>query len=166
MSTNDDSQRPDNSSKAGPGEETSRERLIKNLSAMSGKFKDDANTASHSKAQAHLEQELSDEKDGRNEDRFLFIVALFILFDIWTLKDSGTWALPIILGIMQLFALLIIARRMGVEEIHLILNQLLPHLRLKSKERDDSTRGEPTKKEAKEPSSEAAKPATKPRDKQ
>ncbi|QNI03059.1 hypothetical protein HXW73_09010 [Halomonas sp. SH5A2] len=166
MSTNDDSQRPNGSSETGSDKTDPRQELIKNLHAMSGRLKADPGVTSNSKAQAHLEKELSDEKDGRNEDRFLFIVALFVLFDIWTLKDSGTWALPIVLGIMQLFALLIIARRMGVEEIHLILNQLLPHLRLKAKERDGSTQNEPKKDEGEAQSESSPKSSTEPEDKQ
>ncbi|GAB2799168.1 hypothetical protein GCM10027040_27790 [Halomonas shantousis] len=115
-----------------------RANLLEKLKQMDSSFGSTRSDQSRSRAEQRLEEELDAERDGRQEDRFLFIIALFVLFDIWTLKDSGTWALPIVLAVIQLFALLILARRMGIEEIHLILNQLLPHFRLKNKDADDS----------------------------
>ncbi|WP_447926108.1 hypothetical protein [Vreelandella sp. EE27] len=135
MSTRDDSHQHDE--KEGSSFDPSGSELDQNLHTLTKKFSV-SYSSSVSKAQARLEEELSAEKDARKEERFLFIVALFVMFNVWTLKDSGTWALPVIIGIMQLIALLILARRMGVEEIHLILNQLLPHLRLKASARNET----------------------------
>lgn len=84
--------------------------------------------SSRSAAEAELENELANEKDGRREDRFLFAVALIAIFDIWAMRSVSSWTLPIVVGIVELFFLLIFARRMGVEEIHFWLNQLLPRI--------------------------------------
>jgi|GEM_PF-6799273 len=81
-------------------------------------------------AEGELEKNLAAERDGRREDRFLFVVALVVIFDVWALKGVSTWTLPVVVGLVQLFALLIFARRMGVEEIHFWLNQLLPRIRV------------------------------------
>ena len=83
-----------------------------------------------SSALVDVEQELAREKDGSREDRFLFVVALVIIFDVWAMQGVDTWTLPLVVGVTQLFALLIFARRMGVEEIHFWLNQLLPRINL------------------------------------
>ncbi|MGR4068264.1 hypothetical protein [Billgrantia sp. C5P2] len=83
-----------------------------------------------STAEVELENDLATERDGRREDRFLFVVALVVIFDVWALQSVTTWTLPIVVGIIELFALLIFARRMGVEEIHFWLNQLLPRISL------------------------------------
>jgi hypothetical protein len=101
-----------------------------------------------------LEQALASEKDGRREDRFLFVVALVIIFDVWAMQDVDTWTLPLVVGITQLFALLIFARRMGVEEIHFWLNQLLPRINLGLKKPDS------------EPAADHKPEATKPDEKQ
>ncbi|MGP9656482.1 hypothetical protein [Halomonas sp. H2] len=90
-----------------------------------------------------LEQALASEKDGRREDRFLFVVALVIIFDVWAMQDVDTWTLPLVVGITQLFALLIFARRMGVEEIHFWLNQLLPRINLGLKKPDAEQAADP-----------------------
>lgn len=42
-----------------------------------------------------------------------------------------------VVGIVELFALLILARRMGVEEIHFWLNQLLPRIKIGAREPEE-----------------------------
>lgn len=104
-----------------------------------------------SAAEVELEKELATVKDGRREDRFLFVVALVVIFNVWALRDVDTWTLPVVVGIIQLFALLIFARRMGVEEIHFWLNQLLPRISLGVKKPDrptEETKAEETKKDS------------------
>lgn len=88
-------------------------------------------------AEAELEKELANEKDGRREDRFLFAVTLIVIFDIWAMRDVDTWTVPVVVGVIELFFLLIFARRMGVEEIHFWLNQLLPHFKVGFRKPDE-----------------------------
>ncbi|WP_157958634.1 hypothetical protein [Salinicola sp. CPA57] len=91
-----------------------------------------------SAAEAELENSLAGERDGRREDRFLFAVALIVIFDIWAMHDVDTWTVPVVVGVIELFFLLIFARRMGVEEIHFWLNQLLPHFKVGIKKPEES----------------------------
>lgn len=84
--------------------------------------------SARSTAELELETALATERDGRKEDRFLFILVLIIIFDVWVLRDASTWTLPLVVGVVELFALLIFARRHGVKEIQYWLNQLLPHV--------------------------------------
>ncbi|HET8791018.1 MAG TPA: hypothetical protein VFM75_07375 [Modicisalibacter sp.] len=98
-----------------------------------------------SSAEVELETDLASERDGRREDRFLFVVALIVIFDVWALQNVSTWTLPIVVGITQLFALLIFARRMGVEEIHFWLNQLLPRIKIGAREPEAAEQEQPAK---------------------
>lgn len=81
-------------------------------------------------AETQLENALEVEKNGRNEDRFLFAVVIIVILDIWALQNVETWTVPAVVGIVQLIGVLILARRLGIEEIHFWLNQLLPRLSL------------------------------------
>lgn len=113
------------------------------LDTLAGGGTSASSRTAQSTAWVDLEQALASEKDGRREDRFLFVVALVIIFDVWVMQDVDTWTLPLVVGITQLFALLIFARRMGVEEIHFWLNQLLPRINLGLKKPDSEQAADP-----------------------
>lgn len=82
----------------------------------------------HDKSAMAAEQayaELDEEKDKRKEERFLFILAGLVLLDAHILGNMDNWAAPLVIGILQLFGLLIYARRSGVEEVQQWLDKML-----------------------------------------
>lgn len=81
-----------------------------------------------STAEVELEQKLAYERDARKEDRFVFMIILVVIFNAWFLHQASTWTLPVVVGILQLFALALLARRFGVQEIQYWLNQFLAHM--------------------------------------
>nr|WP_299241351.1 hypothetical protein [uncultured Halomonas sp.] len=135
MSTNNDSPKP------GHDNWEEFKRLTSHASAK------DKSKKFRSAAEAELEKELAGEKDGRREDRFMFVIALVVIFDVWAMQDVDTWTLPVVVGIVELFALLIFARRMGVEEIHFWLNQLLPRIKIGAKPEEPEQKQAPLPKE-------------------
>ncbi|BCB62236.1 hypothetical protein HaloA020_29370 [Halomonas sp. A020] len=110
MSTDHDSPKPD------------RFRTLANKNAAS-----DPENA-RSTAEAELEKKLAFEQDARKEDRFVFMIILVVIFNAWGLQNASTWTLPLLIGILQLFALVVLARRFGVQEIQYWLNQFLAHM--------------------------------------
>lgn len=73
----------------------------------------------------NLEKRLETEKDHRLEDRFIFLIIIILLIDIILL--NGATNISLTLGIMafQLIFLLLLAKRMGVQQLAAILDRIL-----------------------------------------
>lgn len=74
---------------------------------------------------AALEEQLAAEKDGRNEDRFIALIIIFVLVDIALLNNASNFAVPLIALIFELIVLLILAKRMGSEEVVQMLDKII-----------------------------------------
>ncbi len=72
-----------------------------------------------------LEAKLVGEQDARMEERFLFVLITVVLLNVIFLRDFGNWTGPLVIGIMELVFLLVLARKCGVEEVHLLLDKVL-----------------------------------------
>lgn len=70
-------------------------------------------------------RELDAVKDKLKEERFLFVLAGLVLLNAHILGNMENWAAPVVIGILQIFGLLIFARRSGVEEVQQLLDKLL-----------------------------------------
>lgn len=81
-----------------------------------------------------LEQQLEGERDCRREDRFLAFVVVMILFDVLLLDKAQNVSVPIIVFLLELMFFIVIAKRMGVQQIAGILDRLLNHFARKSGE--------------------------------
>ena len=75
-----------------------------------------------------LQDDLAAEKDARQEDRFFFLIAVVILFDIVFFTLMPTFGGPLALLVLQLLILIPLARRMGMEEVASILNGVITRL--------------------------------------
>jgi|GEM_PF-3327727 len=62
-------------------------------------------------------QALREEKEDRQDERFLFLFAIIVLLDVILFDALGGWVLPLILVILELAFLVVLARLMGVEEV-------------------------------------------------
>lgn len=74
---------------------------------------------------ASLEEQLAAEKDGRMEDRFIGLIVAIIIFNIVVLKDAASVLLPLAVLILELVVLLLLAKRMGSEDISRLIDRLL-----------------------------------------
>ena len=72
-----------------------------------------------------LEKRLEREQDGRREDRFVCLVIVLMLLDILQLNGAVNVSVGIIVFVLQLVFLLVVAKRMGVEQIAGILDRIL-----------------------------------------
>lgn len=76
-------------------------------------------------AAARLGDELEAVKDARKEERFLWILIVTILLDVIWFADSSNPTLPVVVLILQLVVLVIIARRMGIDDVVGLIDRLL-----------------------------------------
>ena len=72
-----------------------------------------------------LEDKLEKEKDGRKEDRFFGAVIILLLLDVVFFSVMPSLGGPIALLVLELLVLIPFAKRMGMEEISLILSRVL-----------------------------------------
>lgn len=76
-------------------------------------------------ANANLGETLEGVKDARCEERFVWIVVVVILVDVLWFKDSTNPTLPLVVLVLQLVVLLILARKMGIDDVVTLINKLL-----------------------------------------
>ena len=74
-----------------------------------------------------LQQLLSKEKDSRNQERFLWILGVLIGFNVVFLTPAQSWGGPISILILELIALVLLARQMDLEEASKIIDRILAY---------------------------------------
>ena len=72
-----------------------------------------------------LQSKLQEVEDSRKEERFGWIVAVLAIVNYLLLKDVPNLLTPLIVFIFELVALLVLARRSGLEYIELIFSKLI-----------------------------------------
>jgi len=83
-----------------------------------------------------LQKELDAERDSRREDRFIFIVIAIILLDVVFFSVLNNFGGPIALIVLELLILIPVARRMGMEEIAKLMDQILNRVTSNIKNKD------------------------------
>lgn len=73
---------------------------------------------------AQLQEKLSEERDARKEERVLWGLLTLIFFNVAIFMAMPSVMGPLVIGFFELIALILFARRMGVEEIVQILQGL------------------------------------------
>jgi hypothetical protein len=76
-------------------------------------------------AKAALEAQLSAEKDARNEERFIWIVVCTILVNVIWFRNASNPVLPLVILVLELLVLVVVARRMGIDDIVSLVDRLL-----------------------------------------
>lgn len=72
-----------------------------------------------------LQSKIVEIEDSRKEERFGWIVALLAIINYILLKDVESILTPLIVVIFKLLALLILARRSGLEYIEILISKLI-----------------------------------------
>lgn len=78
-----------------------------------------------SEAQALLADQLEEAKDRRKEERFIWIVIVTLLVNVLWFKDSSNATLPIVALVLELIVLIVLAKRMGIEDVVELMDRLL-----------------------------------------
>jgi len=78
-----------------------------------------------SEAAARIADELLAEQDKRKEERFIWITMMVILIDVLWFKDSANPVLPLVVLVFQLILLVIVARRLGIDDVVELIDRLL-----------------------------------------
>ena len=72
-----------------------------------------------------LERDNQKLKDAVKEERFLWIATLVVIFDVFVFTLMENWGGPIAILMFQMVIMLILARKLGVEEIHSLIDKIL-----------------------------------------
>lgn len=91
----------------------------------------ESKTSHETDALWELQQSLEDEKDKRREERFLWICAILVVFDVDAFSDMQSWAGPIILGIIELLFLIVAGRYYGVDLIYTFTMKCIEKVNIK-----------------------------------
>jgi hypothetical protein len=76
-------------------------------------------------AKAALESQLQAEKDGRMEERFMWIVIVVILIDVLWFRNAPNAVVPIVVLLLESVILFVLAKRMGIDEMVLLFEKMI-----------------------------------------
>lgn len=74
---------------------------------------------------AALESKVQELLDKRDEDRFIGVLVAVALFDCFVFSRMDNWAGPVVIGIIQLFGLVILADRLHVDTVAPLIDKLV-----------------------------------------
>lgn len=83
-----------------------------------------------------LQEELTQERDARREERFVFIVIAILLLNVVFFSVMETFGGPLALLVVELIILIPLARRMGMEEIAGTINRVIDNVAGKANTKD------------------------------
>jgi hypothetical protein len=72
---------------------------------------------------AFLQGELARLHAERQEERFVWIVCIVVILDLYFLLPAENWAGPVVIGVLQLIALLVVANKCQVNPILPLLDR-------------------------------------------
>lgn len=84
-----------------------------------------ADGPSRDEALRQMEEELQDVEDERDEDRFLFVIIVMIAIDAHIFSGMDSWGGPVAILVLEVFALVMLARRLGIETIDELLDRII-----------------------------------------
>lgn len=83
---------------------------------------------------SELQEQLTEERDARLEERFVFVVLLVLLLDVVFFTVMPTFGGPIALLILELLILIPLAKRMGMQEVSQLMSRVLDRMATKGRE--------------------------------
>ena len=81
--------------------------------------------ALHDKTTARLEDALEKERDGRKEERFIWILVTTILLNVCFFMSMQSFMGPLIIGLLQLVGFVLVAKKLGMEEVVQLFDRML-----------------------------------------
>lgn len=86
---------------------------------------------------AALEKEIENLKNKYDEDKFLWFLGALAVFDVAALLRAENWTGPVVIGIIQLIAVIVMANRCRVDVVAPLIDKLvgmIPKFRGKAEE--------------------------------
>jgi hypothetical protein len=74
---------------------------------------------------AALQKDIEKLKNKHDEDKFLWFLASLALFDVVALLRAENWTGPIVIGIIQLIAVIVMANRCRVDVVAPLIDKLV-----------------------------------------
>ena len=74
---------------------------------------------------AALEKEIESLKNKHDEDKFFWFLAAIALFDVVALTRAENWAAPLVIGIIELIAVIVMANRCRVDVVAPLIDKLV-----------------------------------------
>lgn len=71
-----------------------------------------------------LEKQIQDLKNDHSRDKFLWFLSALAIFDTVALLRAENWAAPIVIGIIQLVAVIVMADRCRVDTVAPLIDKL------------------------------------------
>jgi hypothetical protein len=87
------------------------------MSSRRPSFRQTARAEEESSALGELANELERERDARKEERFLLVMIVAIIVDAYLFSHIENWSGPVVIGIIELVAIAVVARKWGIEEV-------------------------------------------------
>lgn len=106
----------------------SHRRKPKPEGSFGGLKGDDGEAGPKDAALKALEDQLSEAKDARLEERFIWIVVTVILVDVLWFRNASNAVVPIVVLILELVILFILANRLGIQEVKGLLDRIMQGL--------------------------------------
>ena len=76
-------------------------------------------------AKAELEEKIQEERDARNEERFVWVVVCVILVDVLWFRNASNAAIPVVVLILEILIFFVLARRLGIEKLERLFESLI-----------------------------------------
>ena len=73
---------------------------------------------------ASLETRLSELDDKHQEQKFLFVLVLVVLFDAHIFSNMENWAAAFVIGLIQLFGIIVLADRCRVNTVRPFIDKM------------------------------------------
>lgn len=79
----------------------------------------------HDRTAAKLEDALEKERDGRKEERFIWILVTTILLNVCFFMSMQSFSGPLMIGLLQLVGFVLVAKKLGMEEVVQLFDRML-----------------------------------------
>lgn len=73
---------------------------------------------------AQLQEQIQAVQEKAAEERFLWVLVIVVLIDLWLLGSMQNWSAPLVIGAIQLIGLVIWANRCGVNAVMPLIDRL------------------------------------------
>jgi hypothetical protein len=73
---------------------------------------------------AELQDKIQHLSDSRHEERFLWVLVLVVIIDMYVFTHMANWAGALVVGVLQLFGIVVLADRCGVDTVRPLIDQI------------------------------------------
>lgn len=95
------------------------------LSELAAMFENAGDSSPTDDQVAALQKRAEDLEDKIAEERFMWVLVVVVLFDALVLVGAENWTAPLVIGVLQLFGLILFAQKCRVNPIMPLLDKLL-----------------------------------------